>query len=355
MKGTIRATVKWGAFPQKEKRFVKGTPQRVIKAWKARTLALMMKRSRQPERHGKPGTLTKDALTYYPLVRHLADGKKRPYVLRPTLDVLGDRPRHMITREDIMRLRSTWFTAGVKPKTINNRISALRNLYHVLDGDDATTPCDGLKPLASVKEPPRTVTPEILNTVLDQLEVRGHAFEARHQGRAGSGRPGGQHAFKDRARLMVLAATGKRPIEVGRAKPSDVDLRRRVWLTRDAKGGFSPGLYLNDDMLLAWNAFIVADAWGPIPDHFARRLQDAGWPRDIDPYHLRHMTWITASERGIDLADVQAGAGHKRIDTTRRHYVPVLNSRMQKMSETLDGRFGWQARLAPQESHGKPH
>jgi integrase len=47
------------------------------------------------------------------------------------------------------------------------------------------------------------------------------------------------------------------------------------------------------------------------------------------------------SESGVDLADIQQHMGHKRIDTTRRHYVPVLGSRLQRASELIDGRFGW--------------
>lgn len=344
----IRATVKYGAFPQKEKKFRHGTPARIIKAWKVRTLAIMMKRSPQPERTGTPGTLNKDAERYYSLVKHLTrDGATRRSEIRAWLPHLGEKPRHAIAREDVLRIRGLWKSQGVAAKTTNNRVTALRNLYTLLDGDDAPTPCDRLAPLVSTKKPPQLVDAATVNKVLDALWQRAQPTHRR-------GRPC-PHALADRARLMVLASTGKRPCELERAEPGDVDLTRRVWITRDAKGGFSPGLFLNDEMVLAWEAFIEAKAWGPIPDHFPRRLRDAGWPPGIDPYNLRHGTWIAASERGIDLADIQAGAGHKRISTTRIHYVPVLNSRMQKMSETLEGRFGWQRPLAspqnPKEIH----
>lgn len=60
------------------------------------------------------------------------------------------------------------------------------------------------------------------------------------------------------------------------------------------------------------------------------------------PYQARHSTWIAASELGIDLEDIAIGAGHTDPRMTRRAYVPVLNSRLQTMSERLDGRFkGW--------------
>ena len=40
---------------------------------------------------------------------------------------------------------------------------------------------------------------------------------------------------------MVFATTGKRPSEVQRTEPPDVDLERHVWIPRDGKGGFYPG------------------------------------------------------------------------------------------------------------------
>jgi integrase len=65
-------------------------------------------------------------------------------------------------------------------------------------------------------------------------------------------------------------------------------------------------------------------------------------PAGVRFYQARHTTWITASERGIDLHDIAAGAGHTDPRMTRRMYVPVLNSRLQQMSERIDGRFdGW--------------
>lgn len=335
MKGTIRATVKVAGF-QKEHRFTPGTPKRVIKSWKADTESKLRKRHKQPERTHPRDTLAGDAVRYYPLTKHMADWVTRRSEIRAWLPALGDKHRHLITREDILRIRGDWLHPAkgkpLAPKTVNNRISALRDLFHQLDGDDAPTPCDGIKPLMTVKEPPQMINAELIMTVAANLAAR--AAE------------GHMHAAQDRGRLMVLATTGKRPCELERTKPGDIDIRRRVWLTRDAKGGFSPGVYLNDEMVAAWQAFIEADAWGVFPDHFPRRLRAAGWPEGVRPYNLRHSTWIEASERGADLADIQAGAGHRSMSTTRRHYVPVLASRMQRLSESLNGRFGWRPRLA---------
>lgn len=329
MSRTVRVTVKWAGH-QKERRFAVGTPLRVRKSWKVDTLRKLMKRSPQPERKAPLGTLAKDAERYYPQIKHFSDWVQRRSEIRAWMKAgLGDTPRHLIAKADILRIRGLWVQAGVAAKSINNRVTALRNLYHVLDGDEEPTPCDGVKPLTPAKVPPQIIAPQTINVVLANL-----------QRQADAGRP---HAAKDRARFMVLASTGKRPCEIMRAEPGDVDLRRRVWVARDAKGGFSPGAYLNDEMVMAWEAFILADAWGPYTTtHFVRRLRRAGWPVGVRPYNLRHSTWIEASERGNDLHDIQLGAGHKLASTTRRHYVPVLQSRMQRMSESLEGRLGWQ-------------
>ena len=63
---------------------------------------------------------------------------------------------------------------------------------------------------------------------------------------------------------MVRASTGRRPAEIMRARPDDVDLGQRIWRVRDAKGGWSEGLFLNDDMLIAWMTFVAGERVGPV-------------------------------------------------------------------------------------------
>lgn len=236
--------------------------------------------------------------------------------------------RSQLTRDDVLRMRAQWKAAGVAPKTITNRISALRSMCHTLDGEEAPTPCDGVKALPSHKTP--AVSVDVQTILAVDRELQAHERE------------GWLRSKKTRARFRVMASTGKRPSEVMRAKPADVDLRRRVWTVRDGKGGFSPGLYLTDDMLAAWALFIAADAWGDFDTYnMARVLRRCGWPANVRPYNLRHSVGIALSEAGIDLGDIQGFMGHKRIETTRKHYVPVRKSRMQKASDTIDGRLPW--------------
>ncbi len=281
------------------------------------------------ERH----TLRADAKRYVNLIQHLESWKDRRAHLDAWIVRLGDVARHRITSADVRDARVAWrsLKKPLAPKTVNHRVDTLRQLYRLLDGKRARTPCDDLDPLPVAKTPIQRISNDMILTVDANLQ----AMEAK--------RTGPPWNAKTRARFRVFVSTGKRPCEIMRALPGDVNLEARVWVPRDAKGGFCPGVYLNDDQIAAWRLFVEAGAWGQYNSgNFARTLRSAGWPKDIRPYQARHTTWITASELGIDLEDISVGAGHKDTRMTRKVYVPVLNSRLQKMSEALDGRFhGW--------------
>jgi integrase len=276
------------------------------------------------------GSLRAAAPIYLALVKHLATWDDREDHLNAWIARIGDVQRHRITERDVLAARAAWIADGLSPKTVNHRCDTLRNLYHRLDGKRARTPCDDVEHLPVARTPIQRI-PESLMLAID----------AKLQEKE---RDGVLPTAKTRARFRVLVSTGKRPVEIMRAKRGDVDLRARVWVPRDAKGGFTPGgLYLNDDMCAAWQLFVDAEAWGPF-NHaaFVRVLRNSGWPDHVRVYQARHNTWIAASERGADLDDIAAGAGHTDSRLTRRSYVPVLNSRMQRLGEMLEGRFkGW--------------
>lgn len=279
------------------------------------------------------GTLAADAPRYIRLIQHLESWKDRQAHLAAWIARYGAVMRHRITRADVLAARVRWLTLPkpLAPKTINHRVHTLRNLYRILDGAKAWTPCDEIEPLPVPKTPIHRITNELILTVDQNLQ----AMEAK--------RTGPPWNAKTRARFRVFVSTGKRPCEIMRAQPGDVNLEARVWVPRDAKGGFCPGVYLNDDQRAAWQLFQEVQAWGPYSTgNFARTLRSAGWPLGVRPYQARHTTWMTASERGIDLEDISVGAGHTDPRMTRKVYVPVLNSRLQRLGEALEGRFqGW--------------
>lgn len=311
----------------REKRFPLAQSLEEIEAWRRSERVKLLHTA---ERGTLPGSFARDANKYVQtFTTHLASYKSLRLEVAQWKKEFGNDPRGAITPAMVQAVRLKWLAAGLSPKTINNRVNTLARLYRCLDGKKQWTPCDELEPLHVHKTPIQRVSDETIRAVdlkLQQLE---------REKRILSPRP--------RARFRVIVSTGRRPSEVMRAEPTDVNLQQRVWIPRDGKGGYSPGIYLNDDMLAAWQFFIAVNAWGHFAtDKQAEYLRLAGWPDNVRPYNARHTFGITLSEKGVDLPDIGAAMGHKRLETTRRQYVPVLNSRMQKVSEAMDGRFqGW--------------
>lgn len=273
-------------------------------------------------------TLRADVARYLKLIQHLSTWKDREHHLGEWVALLGDLPRHRIKEADVLAARDHWRAEKrLSNRSINHRLDTLRNLYHRLDGRRAPTPVDEVPHL----KVPKTIIERVSDETILKVD---RALQERER------LPYTFNGAKTRARFRVFVSTGKRPCEIMRAQPSDVDLKNRVWVPRDAKGGFCPGVYLNHDMLEAWKLFKKADAWGPY-NHgsFARTIRAAGWPEHIRPYQARHTTWITARERGVPLHDVATGAGHSDPKLTERMYTGILNGPLQRMSETLDGRF----------------
>jgi integrase len=97
-----------------------------------------------------------------------------------------------------------------------------------------------------------------------------------------------------------------------RAKPADVDLKRRIWFVRAGKGGHAIPLPLTGDMVRAWQAFKAADAWGPFDSRsFSKTIRRHGWPKGIRPYNLRHTFAIDHLLAGTPIGDLQGLLGHR--------------------------------------------
>jgi integrase len=334
---TIRASVSVGSGPgkrQKVKRFKPGTPIKTITDWQDRTRVALRGGVIPDAKH----RLELDATFYLEAMRaQLARSSYASLVceINAWLPDLGHIPRDQITRAQILALRQRWLTvprggstarAGTReakphaPKTCNHRVRALRGLYHYLDGSKAPTPCDDIPKLSEPAPDPKFVSPATVLTVLGKLTDP-----------------------KTRARLMVLASTGQRPSQLMRATPADVDLVRGYWFVRAGKGGNPIPIKLTGDMVVAFQVFAAAEAWGVYDnsDH-AKRLRAAGWPADVRPYNTKHTVAITFAESGADFSDMRDWFGHQDEKSTRIYTGHIL-SRSTQMAERLTGRFGWTA------------
>jgi len=299
-------------------------------AWQAEARSALMKKTPIVTGNGRRGSFPADVKEYLAIVKPLiglATYRSRVCELDAYVIEFRNRARSEIARSDLLALRTAWLTKepgkrkgskGVTIKTVRNREGALRHLFHILDGKKAPTPLDDLPKLPKPEPNPQFVEIAVIRSVLRKLTDP-----------------------KTRARFMVLTATGQRPAQLKRAQKPDVDLRRRVWSVRRAKGGNPIPVILTDDMVKAFKALNGADAWGDFDgSDYAKALYAAGWPKHIRPYNAKHTVAITLAEAGAEWNDIKDFFGHKDVKTTEI-YTGLVRARLRQTSKKLEGRFGW--------------
>lgn len=303
-----------------------------------------------PDIEAERGTFAGDVRTYLGRVAgrlEKATLRSRQSELKAWTAVFHKRQRRSLRRGDAEDAINAWRRAEQPPsaKTILNRVRTLKHLYRILDGKRARTPVDDLDLPTPPRRRPRDVAVKTIRTVIARL--------VRQE------RNGRLRDAKTRARFLVRITTGQRPVQIMKTTRADWNRELRVWHVPAAKGGDSVPLYLNDDMMIAFELFDAADAYGPFDTTSqARVLRRNGWPADVPVYNARHAVGIAFSEGGEDLSDIQAWMGHRHIQTTRDFYVPRLFSRMKAMSERADKRVNLSPRWArfvgtPQKPKGQ--
>lgn len=280
------------------------------------------------------GSLARDVVQYLKRLKGQPCYKSEKSHLRAWLIRWPRIYRWSISREQIELAIADWRTAGYAARTIRHRCRALEALFHRLDGPRAATPVDDV--ILPTKPQPRPVSVADIDIAHVAQELVKHEVLKRLR------------TAKTRARFLVLATHAQRPAELQRARREDLDLSRRLWAVRGAKGSYNLMVPLNDEQAAAWTLFVAAHAWGAYDTRsFVRTLQRCGWPKGIRPYNLRHSTGFALSARGVDLGDIQALFAHTSPETTRRFYVPGQLERLTEATKKLEGRFGITAFMKP--------
>jgi integrase len=330
----LAGTVKVGGR-QREKRFPPDEPLDTIKRWQTQTRAeLDADRIDVDDLDTPPpddrGTFSADLPRYLKKIAARVSFKSDRSHLRAWLPLIGPLKRRTIRPSHVAAAFQAWLVAGLSPRTLRHRRRVLRELYQSLDGVHARPPIKGVK---IPKPPDPHPTPVPVATI--QAVARSLKAGKLQRKRCGPKRTWALVQFpepaKTRARFLVRATTGQRPSQIMRAQPADVDFTRRIWFVRSGKGGHAIPLPLTADMLRAWKAFAKAKAWGPFDTRsFSKTLRRHGWPKGVRPYNLRHTFAIDHLLAGTSLGDLQGLLGHAQIETTRKHYAPVLLALLKK-------------------------
>lgn len=318
----LAATVKVHGRP-KWCRFPADTDLDVVKRWRIQARADLDRDRPDPDDTTPApvrGTFRIDVPRWLLEIKGRVGYKSDRSHINAWLPLIGHLLRSNIKDTHVKRAKATWQDAGLSAATIRHRIRVLRELYQMLDGKHAKPPTMGVT-LPTRPDPHPTATPiKLIQRVAKSL-LKG---KRRKKGY-------GSDSKKAHGRFLVRATTGQRPCQVMRATRSDVDFIRRIWFVRSAKGGRAIPLPLNADMVRAFRAFFAAKAEGKFDARsFSKTIRRHGWPKGIRPYNLRHTFAIDHLRAGTDIGEVQGFLGHRQLETTRRHYAPILLSRLTK-------------------------
>jgi integrase len=329
----LAATVKVGRV-QREQRFPSDEPLERIQAWQARTRADLMEDRDATRASDEPiparGTFAGDLPRRLKQIAGRASYKSDRSHLQAWLPFVGPMKRTAIRPSHVRAAFTAWLTAGKSARTIRHRRRVFRELYQGLDGAHANPPIKGVK-IPKPEDPHPTPVPRALIRHVAASLKKGKTGEKRHGPKRTLARVQYAEPAKARARFLVRATTGQRPAQIMRATSADVDLKRKIWFVRAGKGGHAIPLPLTPDMVHAWQAFKAADAWGPFDSRsFSKTLRRHGWPAHVRPYNLRHTFAIDHLLAGTSIGDLQGLLGHKQIETTRKHYAPVLLALLRK-------------------------
>src|SRR3990167_8564433 len=123
------------------------------------------------------GTLRAAVPVYLRLIKHLESWRDRKAHLNAWLAAYPEVYRHRLTSQDVREARVQWLNdkKPLSPKTINHRVNTLRNLYKLLDGPKAPTPCDDVTPL----EVPKTPIQRISNALILAVDASLQSMERR--------------------------------------------------------------------------------------------------------------------------------------------------------------------------------
>lgn len=235
--------------------------------------------------------------------------KRHVWQVKRFKNTVGAINTQNVEKHVIERLES-----GIKKKTVNNLLCALRRYGEFVDNDKLQK-LKLFKPEKSVK---KILNPDELDKVLNLPAPTIYSKK-----------------IYDRFTLFykILAFTGMRPNELASLTVEDVDFGRGVFEIPDSKTNNPRNVPIpenvedevreicdkSDSLLfttLQGNK-VTADSWG---SNFNRRLKRLGLKRKgLTCYSLRH-SFITAMlDEDVNLFKVQKIVGHKQITTTAQY------------------------------------
>jgi integrase len=310
--------------PPKEKRFPPTASLREMKKWQENERAELRRASLRPVL----GSLAADVERYLlkDEVMGLASYKTRKSDTRAWVSRFGHLRRDEIETDQLQRQVKDWLAAGVAAWTIRHYVNALRQVYLVLDGENAHNPVVKVKAPPKPRAIPRALAYYDIRTVFNQME------------------PSATKGF-----LLIVAFCGFRPVEIRRTERwmLHLDDEQPHVIRNTAKGGDVTVVPLPAEGLLGWRMFIDHGGFDRQPELKDRR----GRPCQTRTYTNANRDWKAAMVRagfaptrcydlvhsyctellykgGGDISMVQKARGHRDPRTTAIYTTVVVDPRL---------------------------
>jgi site-specific recombinase XerD len=251
-------------------------------------------------------------------------------------------PVEIATKTHVKKYLDLLLENGLAPKTINERLVAIRSFYLYLakeEGKMITNPVSSGLALRLPKPLPRDIRERELDRFLAVIKKK-----------------------RDRALFMLMLRCGLRVAETAGLELSAIDYQRNQIIVRNGKGAKDRITYISNDAAEALAAYLQVrpstkeDKVFLVEKgiHKGKPLSVRGIQKRMEYYsrksgvsmschRLRHTMATQLLNAGSDLVIIQELLGHKRIETTMRYSrlsnLKIQNDYYKAMDRVMRGEY----------------
>lgn len=251
-------------------------------------------------------------------------------------------PVEIATKTHVKMYLDLLLENGLGPKTINERLVAIRSFYNYLANEEdraITNPVNQGMALRLPKPLPRDLRERELDVFLTVIRKK-----------------------RDRALFMLMLRCGLRVAEAAGLELSAIDYQRNQIIVRNGKGAKDRVTYISNDAAEALAAYLQVrpstkeDTVFLVEKgiHKGKPLSVRGIQKRMEHYsrksgvsischQLRHTMASQLLNAGSDLVIIQELLGHKRIETTMRYSrlsnLKIQNDYYKAMERVMRGEY----------------
>ena len=263
--------------------------------------------------------------------------------------IMGDRPVHSYTKEDVLSLKAVLLSRQLSVSRQVSILSAFKRILsycreegiEVLDPDCITVPRRPRREVAylTAEEVERFVAAIPLTTLKDKPHLAGLRFRALVEVLLGTAMRIGEVLSLDRDRIDFKAREARIIGKGNKERTVFFTARSLHWLEKylAVRNDTSPAVFVLENGTARLGR---PDIWRP----FRRYRIIAGINKRVTPHLLRHTAATQLLFNGCPVGHIKEILGHERLETTCRYYLG-LDHRAAKLAHEKYLTYGSEATL----------